>query len=76
MEWTVNGFREHDGKGMPVDGKTIVSVKHQSGAETGCFPASDFYGEGEGMGGDWWTHQDEWFDIVAYKVEEENENPS
>ena len=70
MEWTVNGWIEHDGKGMPVDGETMVHVRHKTGAETASFPASDFYGEGEGMAGDWWTHQGNWFDIVAYKVDD------
>jgi hypothetical protein len=68
-EWTVNGFREHDGNGMPVDGETrvVVRLRESSGmlAERIPFPAVEFtaiHGND-----DWWIHRDEWNDIVAYK---------
>ena len=76
MEWTVNGWVEHDGKGMPVDGDTLVVVWCRDGVCSGALPASDFLGDGAGAKGDWWIHQGSDYDIISYKVEEEHENPS
>lgn len=58
-EWTVNGWIEHDGKGMPVAGDTIVSVRTRDEVSSGPCPAHEFFGRGKGVGGDWWTHQGE-----------------
>lgn len=70
MEWTVNGWVEHDGKGMPVDGDTIVAIRCRDGVEAMSYPASDFLGDKHGFKGDWWRNQGLGVDIVAYKVKE------
>lgn len=70
MEWTVNGWIEHDGKGMPVDGDTIVAIRCRDGVEFMSHPASDFLGDGNGSKGDWWKKRFLDVDIVAYKVDE------
>jgi len=33
-EWMVNGWRDHDGSGMPVDPDVMVLVRFRDGGET------------------------------------------
>lgn len=54
---------EHDGKGMPVDGDTIVCIRMRDGDET---PASWNTAAEEWI---WtWGERDRTGDIIAYRV--------
>lgn len=71
-----SGWILHDGEGMPVDGETVVQVRLRGvmgAVGLGGFPAKE-YGASEDNTSSaslsWWEHQDEWHDIMAYKVVE------
>jgi hypothetical protein len=62
-----DGWITHDGKGMPVDGLTEVTIKCRDGYEGADCDASFWYGGEE----DWWTFgspKNTGDEIIAYKV--------
>lgn len=58
-----DGWIEHDGKGMPVDGETLVNVRLRDGIE---------FDDGQTLASDWglcWRHDPEHRnDIIAYRI--------
>ncbi len=75
IEWMVNGWRDHDGSGMPVDPDAMVLVRNRDGEESELPTMASEWGpsapEGidpQRMARSWWIHHGEDYDIVAYKV--------
>jgi len=63
---------EHDGKGLPVPGDTLVLVKYRNGVGTGSRPPSRAYRWGHGEVDSNWNHEyPTGSDIIAYKVVEQ-----
>ncbi len=73
-EWMVNGWRDHDGSGMPVDPDVMVLVRTQDGEESEIPITAAEWGQAPefenpiGEGRSWWIHHGEDYDIIAYKV--------
>lgn len=63
---------DHDGQGAPdLPPGTRVQVRFRGqNNSAGMVPCEPFKYSGEGPGflGDWWSHQGEWYDIIAYRV--------
>lgn len=62
----MDGWIEHDGKGMPVDGETMVSVRFREKGERGSAPARFW----DRCNPSCWRHTGEEteLDIIAYRV--------
>lgn len=58
------GWIEHDGGPMPVDGETIVRVRFRDGIEGGLVRGKVWK-----MRPDQWRHRNSPYDIIAYRKE-------
>lgn len=64
-----SGWVEHDGKGMPVDGGTLVDIRFDDGDVNFAVKASELTLDYAGVPDDWWKHEGcEGEHIVAYRL--------
>jgi len=65
----ISGWIEHDGKGMPVDGGTLVDIRFDDGDVNFAVKASELTLDYAGVPDDWWKHEGcEGEHIVAYRL--------
>jgi len=56
-----DGWIEHDGSGLPVDGRSLVEIKRRNGSIGAAFNALALFG---------WLHDNSQYDIIAYRIAE------
>lgn len=70
---------KHDGKGMPVDGDTLVDVLHADSTPTLRIFAREAINDDDRYGFDWWSHRDtmkghEYGYITHYRIIDNKED--
>lgn len=64
---------EHDGKGMPVDGETMVQVRYRDGLE-GSILRADFLDDENPARSNWWYSEvGPYEDITHYRIVSEEQ---